>query len=200
MVKEARRQFDEKERQMEREEAEQEEAERQGSVRFKSLLKPGNAFSEALVNSARANEKSVKPKSVSLEEAVTPKSYLTSNRQHTLSLQTPRQSSEPMNAFNLRNNFSRLQIDKDRQETHIYDILKEGSPTNAAFSQKTKTSFESGKPSTTSEGSEQKKSSLRKVTGKFKAKPEKSPFEDTSPTQTNDLHRPDLVSFSNVPE
>jgi hypothetical protein len=195
LVKEARRRFDEKEREMEREEAEQKEAERQGTVRFKSLPKRGNAFSATYNNSgARVNDNPSKPKSVGMEAAITPGSFPASQRRPTLS-QTPRQVSEPVSTLSLRQNFSRLHVDRDNEETHIYDILKEGSPLVATTSHQAKTSFDSNQPTTpASEGS---KTGFRKVTGKLKPRLEKSAADDSSPIQRDMLHRPDLVSYPN---
>jgi hypothetical protein len=194
LVKEARQRFDERERQMEREEAEQEEAARQGTVRFKSFPKRGNAFNIGYNNAVGA--------AASLrtsEGAMTLKSA-TSDRNPIFSRQTPRVTrvtSEPAHSFSLRSNFSRLQFDKDNDETDIYDILSEGSPTIAATPHQANSSIDSGRTPTTpaSEGFEQKKTGLRKVTGMFgKQKPEKSQSDLTPPMEIDMLHRPDLVS------
>ncbi|EXJ62604.1 hypothetical protein A1O7_03042 [Cladophialophora yegresii CBS 114405] len=190
LVKEARERSDERERQMQREEAEQEEAARQGTVRFKAFPKRGNAFNIGYNNavgveaSLRASEGGMILKSATLD------------RQPIQSRQSQRVSSEPSHSFNLRSNFSRCQIDKDNDEADIYDMLGEGSPTVASTPHQAKSSIDSGKTPTTpaSEGFEQKKTGLRKVTGMFgKHKPEKSQSELTPPMEVDMLHRPDLL-------
>ncbi|ETI23549.1 hypothetical protein G647_05351 [Cladophialophora carrionii CBS 160.54] len=192
LVKEARQRFDDRERHLEREEAEQEEAARQGTVRFKSFPKRGNAFNIGYNNAVGA-EASLR----ALEGGMTPKSA-TLDRHPIYSRKPQRVSSEPSHSFNLRSNFSRFQIDKDNDEADIYDILSESSPTTATTPHQAKSSIDSGKTPTTpaSEGFEQKKTGLRKVTGMFgKHKPEKSQSELTPPIEVDMLHRPDLERY-----
>ncbi|KAJ9603781.1 hypothetical protein H2200_011967 [Cladophialophora chaetospira] len=192
MVKDARRKFDEAERQRQREEAEQAEAERQGTVRFKSFPKRSIAFNTGY-NNAVGNQAS----SFNFEGAMAPKSS-TSQPLPPLSYQTPRHASDPVRSLNLRSNFSRLQIDEENEETDIYDILKEGSPTVASTPGQSKRSFDSSKGTNTpaSDGFDQKKSGLRKGTGKFsRTKSERSNSELTPPVDHETLHRPDLERY-----
>ncbi len=192
-VKDARRRFDEKQRQTQREEAEQLEAERLGTVRFKAFPKRSIAFNTGYNNAVGAS------RSLTLEGAMNPPPS-TSERRLTFSRQTSRHTSDPVQPLNIRSNFSRLHLDKDNEETDIYDILKEGSPTAAATPtphHQSKFSGESSKGFSTpaSDGSEQKKSGLRKVTGKFgRSKTESSQADLTSPVDNDILQRPDLVS------
>ncbi|KIX10080.1 uncharacterized protein Z518_01161 [Rhinocladiella mackenziei CBS 650.93] len=81
------------------------------------------------------------------------------------------------------NNLTRLQTNPDNEETDIYGILAEGSPTTTSSSQP-RTPVDSGKATTTtpiSEGSEQKMTGLRIVTDLFKPRTgvEKSQTDDT---------------------
>ena len=185
LVREARQQFDEKERQMERAEAEQEETERRGKRKFNSLPRQGNAFVRG--SNSGANPFNSEP--AIFQGAMTPSLPETFARRP-----TPRASSG--NTYSIRNNLSRLQINPDNEEADIYDILNEGSPMAAMTPTQAKVSTDSSKPAMTpvSEGFEQKKTGLRKVTGMFKPKPEKSLSDLTSPREPDMLHRPDLVS------
>lgn len=104
----------------------------------------------------------------------------------------------PVN-YSVRKDLSRLQTDHGNAETDIYDIGAESSQMIATPSQP-KTSVDSAKTASTplSDGFEQKKTGLRKVTDLFKGKPsfEKSESDLASPRGPihEFLRRPDLVS------
>lgn len=198
LVKEARRRFDDKERQMEREEAEQEAAERQGKVTFNQLpLRRGNAFA---ANNNRGPQAEAKSFNMAGTMASNSATAGPSERKRATSHQTSRQTPDSTLTRKLRNKASRPQIEHDNEETDIYAILNDSSPPPFAKTlSHVKLSIDSSKSVSTpfSEVSEQKKTGLRKVTGIFKQpKPEKEPSSPTtaSSSGTDLLHRPNLVS------
>lgn len=196
LVKEARRRFDEKERQMEREEAEQEAAERQGKVTFGQLPVRGNAFA---ADNHRGTPVEAKPFNMAGTMASNSVAAGPSDRKRAASQQTSRQTPDPTLTRKLRNKASRPQIERDNEETDIYAILNDSSPPYAKTPSQAKNSIDSSKSVGTpiSEVSEQKKTGLRKMTGIFKQpKPEKEASSPTTASSTGSdlLHRPNLVS------
>jgi hypothetical protein len=194
-VRAARRQFDAQQQELERLEAEQEEAQRVGTVRFKSMPKRGNAFALAAYNQTATSETELTPTPATMASlTTTPNSSTITSRPAQSAQRSTRQFSDPVNNID----FGRIRIDRDNDEVDLRDILKESSPEYLPSTHPTKSSFESSKNSTTPEGSEQKKSRLRKVSSRFGKPRVDSPVPDLPSPRDKEsdlLRRPDLVSL-----
>ncbi|OAL22569.1 hypothetical protein AYO22_07127 [Fonsecaea multimorphosa] len=200
LVKEARRRFDEKEREAEREEAEREKAEHearlQHRIKFGTLPMPGNAFIRGNYDNGKLQEHPFSAKPILTEDSMSPLRPEPFACRPILSRPMPRQSSDTANTYDLSKNLSTFQIGAENVQTDIFNVSNEGSPM-AGTSTPGRTPVDSGKLVATplSEGFEQKKSGLRKVSGLFKTKSEKPQPDFASPQNTDMLHRPDLECY-----
>ncbi|EXJ72310.1 uncharacterized protein A1O5_04814 [Cladophialophora psammophila CBS 110553] len=201
MVKEARRRFDEKEREAERQEAEGEKAEDEARVRNKiepnTLPKPGNAFARDNYNNGGNQENPFAVKAISTGHTTSPNTSPNPPEAFACRPIRPRQISDTANTNNVGNNQAAFQISAENVHTDIFNVFSEGSPV-AGTPTTCKTSADSGKSTTTplSEGLEQKRTGLRKVTDLFKTKSEKPQSDFASPKGSTDmLHRPDLERY-----
>ncbi|OAP61176.1 hypothetical protein AYL99_03377 [Fonsecaea erecta] len=203
MVKEARRRFDEKEREAEREEAEREklenEARLQHRIKFGTLPVPGNAFIRGNYDNGKLQENPFNTKAIRSEDSMSPKAPEPFACRPILPRLKPQQSSDIANTYDLSKNLSTFQIGAENVQTDIFNVSTEGSPM-AGIATPRKTPVDSSKSVATplSEGFELKKTGLRKVTDLFKTKSEKPQLDFASPQHTDMLHRPDLERYLRI--
>ncbi|OQV05813.1 hypothetical protein CLAIMM_10483 [Cladophialophora immunda] len=200
MVREARRRFDEKEREAEREEAEREKAEHEARlknrIKFDTLPKPGNAFVRGSHDNGKVQDSPFSAKPIGTEDSMSPNPPEPFACRPILPRSMPRQSSDAANTYDLSRNLSTFQIGTENVQTDIFNVSNEGSPM-AGASTPGRTPFDSSKPVVTpvSDGFEQKKTGLRKVTDLFKTKSERPQPDFASPKNVDMLHRPDLERY-----
>ncbi|KAK5064666.1 hypothetical protein LTR84_000500 [Exophiala bonariae] len=151
---------------------------------------PGNAFSQPAVNTSSSPHsahttpsRTSKPTGLRKNQIASPLSKYGNASEVTLTATTPGRKSSDTNG--LKSKMSRLQIDRDNQETDIFDILAEGSPSDIKAVPKTPSGSQSGFK-TTSEF-EHRKTGLRKVSAIFK------------PKSASEKNAPDIFSQVEIP-
>ncbi|KIW76005.1 hypothetical protein Z517_10750 [Fonsecaea pedrosoi CBS 271.37] len=200
LVKEARRRFDEKEREAEREEVEREKAEReahlQSRIKFDAAPMPGNAFVRGNYDNGKIQDNPFSAKAVCAADSASPNPPEPFACRPIVPRPVPRQSSDTANTYNLSNNLSAFQLGAENVQNDIFTVSTEGSPM-AGTSTPGRATVGSSKSVVTplSEGLEHKKTGLRKVTDLFKTKSEKPQPDSASPQNTDMLHRPDLERY-----